>query len=58
MRILKFILGALPIALAGCGREDKMEFEVAHECVGHSCAVYVEPLSQTYVDQLVKLIIV
>ncbi|AEB27662.1 hypothetical lipoprotein [Francisella cf. novicida Fx1] len=31
-----------------------MEFEVAHECVDHSCAVYVEPLSQTYVDQLVK----
>ncbi|WP_235269599.1 hypothetical protein [Francisella tularensis] len=58
MRIFKFILGALPIALAGCGREDKMEFEVAHECVGHSCAVYVEPLSQTYVDQLVKKVMI
>ncbi|ADA78425.1 hypothetical protein [Francisella tularensis] len=58
MRIFKFILGALPIALVGCGREDKMEFEVAHECVGHSCAVYVEPLSQTYVDQLVKKVMI
>ncbi|EDO66622.1 conserved hypothetical protein [Francisella tularensis subsp. holarctica FSC022] len=56
--IFKFILGALPIALAGCGREDKMEFEVAHEYVGHSCAVYVEPLSQTYVDQLVKKVMI
>ncbi|MBK2113392.1 hypothetical protein IBF26_06090 [Francisella tularensis] len=58
MMIFKFILGALPIALVGCGREDKMEFEVAHECVGHSCAVYVEPLSQTYVDQLVKKVMI
>ncbi|EBA52883.1 hypothetical lipoprotein [Francisella tularensis subsp. holarctica 257] len=35
-----------------------MEFEVAHEYVGHSCAVYVEPLSQTYVDQLVKKVMI